>query len=252
MSNRYLKIKHCCELMLNSCIFADVPTKPPTKPPKEPCPLWWQYSAINRKCYKAYDNKLTFDEAKKFCNAKNGQIALANSENTSDFLAKLTIKRAWVIGYQSWRWSDGSKWDYKNLMNLRPSTYSILEECPRYFGIWIDHKELKTNNNVKSWIECRNICRNESDCRSWVWHHQTYVLKCLLLKKSSRIKWEQNTISGTKECVGDYLVINLGGVGKLDYGYSFQGLTSHYNNSLAESYKFPYICQSGKKKFSRL
>ena len=67
----------------------------------------------------------------------------------------------------------------------------------------------KTTENVGSWQACSELCRQEEDCSSWVWHIEKsphYAFQCVTMTGYSGTVNEWQTVSGDKVCgLGKYL-----------------------------------------------
>ena len=67
------------------------------------------YYLPTKQCYEVYEERLTWDEARKSCKEKGGDLAIVKDTNIQNFLMDLTQIPAWVGGYkinEQWVWTD--------------------------------------------------------------------------------------------------------------------------------------------------
>ncbi|KAK5976694.1 C-type lectin domain-containing protein [Trichostrongylus colubriformis] len=108
------------------------------------------------KAYKVIGGKKTWAEADKACKSKGAQLASIMNKEENDFIwdiAKSVSERTgpegriWIGGKKkcgSWKWTDGTKWDYENWDSGEPNNEGGHEDClqilahPQRKGKWND------------------------------------------------------------------------------------------------------------------
>ena len=82
------------------------------------CETSWKYFRNTGKCYKVYDDLLSWNEAKSVCRQKFGELASVVDKETNKFLKELCFSGfSWVGGVfevETWNWSDGTEWKFNN------------------------------------------------------------------------------------------------------------------------------------------
>ena len=84
---------------------------------------WTKPSLISRTCYRLFSSKVTWDEARLYCQNLKAELASVTSSITNKFLTTLTHNQCWIGGYKdgsTWQWTDGSTWEYTNWSNGQP------------------------------------------------------------------------------------------------------------------------------------
>ena len=89
------------------------------------CAGGWVYNSLTKKCYKDFDEALTWDAARASCQAQiNGDLASVPDEATNEFL-KDKFTQGWIGGHLDsngdWAWSDGTPWGYTSWSSGNPS-----------------------------------------------------------------------------------------------------------------------------------
>ena len=67
----------------------------------------------------------SWSDAQKFCQSENSALASVTNSETNSFLTTLTTTTSWIGGYRSgstWRWIDGSSWEYTNWSSNNPDS----------------------------------------------------------------------------------------------------------------------------------
>ena len=74
-------------------------------------------------CYLHSDSKLGWEDARRYCVARGGDLASIHSADENKFVLNLDPDQEnfWLGGYRdgktkSWSWSDGSPYDFSNLI----------------------------------------------------------------------------------------------------------------------------------------
>ena len=114
-----------------------------TPPSVEPCPEGFRLFAHSGKCYKFFDEKLSWDEAEHKCNSEWGNLASVPDEETNAFLDSLAPKRGFIGGYLrsdgTWAWSDGSPWIFTKWRAGEPNNHGGEEDVIELIGsAWFD------------------------------------------------------------------------------------------------------------------
>ena len=113
------------------------------------CAGGWVYNSLTKKCYKDFDEALTWDAARASCQAQiNGDLASVPDEATNEFL-KDKFTQGWIGGHLDsngdWAWSDGTPWGYTSWSSGNPSRTSavkrsigtITEKAPTRAFSWL-------------------------------------------------------------------------------------------------------------------
>ena len=95
------------------------------------CAGGWVYNSLTKKCYKDFDEALTWDAARASCQAQiNGDLASVPDEATNEFL-KDKFTQGWIGGHLDsngdWAWSDGTPWGYTSWSSGNPSRFSAVK-----------------------------------------------------------------------------------------------------------------------------
>ena len=78
---------------------------------------------------------------------------------------------------------------------------SVLDsQCPGQNFVTISRKGIKRTENVISWKECSDRCREKPGCKYWTWY--TSKSMCLTMTNARRVKKKKNVWSGTQQCGG--------------------------------------------------
>ena len=97
------------------------------------CSDGWTYFPNTGQCYRYFNQKLTWTEARAVCqNVNGGDLVSIHNKETNDFLYPLPRTSpdhhyyAWIGArradeHSDWRWSDGSSWDYSNWGTGKPT-----------------------------------------------------------------------------------------------------------------------------------
>ena len=140
------------------------------------------------KCYKFYDWKKTWDEAKDMCeNRLNGVLASVPDRKTNDFLTNIVMKvrgncgerddrkcEAWLGANDKssegrWRWIDGSgSVGYTNWMDSEPNNLLGGEDClvTNWDGYGVRYSRWNDAPCSNKKFKYGFICQSEP-CRSW-------------------------------------------------------------------------------------
>ena len=122
------------------------------------CSDGWTYFPNTGQCYRYFNQKLTWTEARAVCqNVNGGDLVSIHNKETNDFLYPLPRTSpdhhyyTWIGArradeHSDWRWSDGSSWDYSNWgtdkpTNLRTDDYGGINGGKEYvetraLGFW--------------------------------------------------------------------------------------------------------------------
>ena len=105
-------------------------TTAPTTTITRECEGGGSYFDQTQKCYKVFNEKLNWTEARYFCENVGGELASVSDERTNQFLSNLTPNLAWIGGYykvdetcetcSGWSWSHGFPWTYDNWLDMNP------------------------------------------------------------------------------------------------------------------------------------
>jgi len=102
--------------------------------------------------------------ARSYCQTQKAELASITNSATNLFLTSLTHETSWIGGFRigsTWRWTDGSPWNYTNWSFNNPSNYEGVQD--------------KTSFNWKgvgSWDDCSKhvsypfICNGKRNKRS--------------------------------------------------------------------------------------
>ena len=91
-------------------------------------------------CYLWGDKMLSWDAAEEFCQKEGGHLASVTSESTNDYISKEKSRHLWIGGSDkenegTWKWTDGSAWNFTKWNKGQPSNGSDEddEDCLQYF-----------------------------------------------------------------------------------------------------------------------
>ena len=90
------------------------------------CENGWTHHSLGRTCYRFFSSKVTWDEARRYCQNLKAELASVTSFKTNEFLTTLTQEECWIGGYKNgstWQWTDGSEsiwWKYRNWASGQP------------------------------------------------------------------------------------------------------------------------------------
>ncbi|XP_035698761.1 uncharacterized protein LOC118431627 [Branchiostoma floridae] len=128
------------------------------------CPNGYSYLAHNHRCYRAYDEEQTFDEASVTCQADGGTLAMPRDDTTNAFLVDLkntaNADKHFYFGLDSndgsWNFVDGGELNYTDWGAGQPSGN---EKCAEYFpATRVDDGERNKWNDHYCWENRGFIC----------------------------------------------------------------------------------------------
>jgi hypothetical protein len=90
--------------------------------------------------------ELSWDGARSSCEEQGGHLAVVTGAEEAAFIAELCNGRYMFLGASdaeeegSWRWVDGSPWEYTNWMKGQPNDYTGSEDYLATYdgGAWVD------------------------------------------------------------------------------------------------------------------
>ena len=87
----------------------------------------WIFFPPTGSCYLHSDSKLGWDDARRYCVDRGGDLASVHSADENKFVLNLAPHQEnfWIGGYRdgktkSWRWSDGSLFDFSDWIGGKP------------------------------------------------------------------------------------------------------------------------------------
>ncbi|KAK5964138.1 C-type lectin domain-containing protein [Trichostrongylus colubriformis] len=121
----------------------------------------------------AYRKKLTWDQAKEFCNERESFLAVINSEEENNLVHEIATKAfapekryLFWIGLRkcgsSWKWVDGAKANYTKWSLRQPDNYKNNEECVHMYvrigesSKWTDRHWNDHHCSHKAYFVCQN------------------------------------------------------------------------------------------------
>ena len=96
------------------------------------CENSWKYFADTGLCYRYYEDRKSWDEARSACEASapasaTGDLASIPDRKTNTFVSNLAPSTAWIGGIKhavggdkKWQWSDDSKWNFESWQFWQP------------------------------------------------------------------------------------------------------------------------------------
>ncbi|KAK5978387.1 hypothetical protein GCK32_018822, partial [Trichostrongylus colubriformis] len=105
------------------------------------CPSDWTYFGKTDSCYKVIGDKKTWAEADEACKSQGAKLASIKNKEINDFIWNITksvpqddryVNQIWIGGKKeggSWKWTDGTKWDYVNWDSPEPNNLGGHEDC---------------------------------------------------------------------------------------------------------------------------
>jgi len=104
------------------------------------CPKGW--SSHGQKCYKLFQNKLSWYDAYFYCRREGGNLVSVHSKAENEFVARLDsdLWSLWLgAGRErisnTWLWVDGSPFSFHNWRKNEPNNFDGIEDC---LELWKD------------------------------------------------------------------------------------------------------------------
>lgn len=103
-------------------------------------------TSFNGHWYMAYDNKISWHDAKKACEGLGGYLVCIETDKEQEFIAKLADGRYLYLGAtdetkeDTWIWLNGSAWEFTSWMEGQPNNYGGDEHYLATYdgGAWVD------------------------------------------------------------------------------------------------------------------
>ncbi len=141
--------------------------------------------------YKVYDEYMTWEEAKAFCESVGGHLATITSEEENNFISNLLEKATrnnYFIGATdseeegAWKWITGEKWEYTNWSDSSPDNYLTREH---YLSVY-NFQSTQWQVVRFSWNDCSNIGYISGDDSGYWKYSSQFGFIC---------EWENSDIS---------------------------------------------------------
>ncbi len=119
----------------------------------------------NNNKYQIYDQRMTWSEAKAFCENLGGHLATITSAKEQEFIEQLnsSSKRLWIGGHRKekndWYWVTGEEWKYTNWDEGEPNDSSNVVSNENCVAVW--PKKWNDLNDKNTYEQSGFICEWE-------------------------------------------------------------------------------------------